>query len=65
VVGIAAARLLTRLKEIEFMDAVSWIFLVGLIIVLAGYGYHKGTFNPLKALWHDITKPKKASSNPR
>jgi len=27
--------LLTRLKEIEFMDAVGWIFLVGLIIVLA------------------------------
>jgi len=47
------------------MDAVGWIFLVGLIIVLAGYAYHKGTYNPFKALWDDITKPNKASSNPR
>ena len=47
------------------MDAVGWIFLVGLIIVIAGYGYHKGTYNPLKALWDDLTKPSKASSNPR
>ena len=47
------------------MDAVGWIFLVGLIIVLVGYAYHKGTYNPFKALWDDITKPNKASSNPR
>ena len=47
------------------MDAVASIFLVGLILVLVGYGYHKGTFNPIKALWHDLTKPNKAPSNPR
>jgi hypothetical protein len=47
------------------MDAVGWIFLVGLIIVLAGYAYHKGTYNPIKALWQDLTKSDKASSNPR
>ena len=47
------------------MDAVGWIFLVGLIFVLAGYAYPNGTYNPFKALWHDLTKPKKASSNPR
>ena len=38
------------------MDAVGWIFLLMLIIVLAGYGYHKGTYNPLKALWDDLRK---------
>jgi len=26
--------------------------------VLVGYGYHKGTYNPLKALWDDLTKPR-------
>ena len=47
------------------MDAVGWIFLVMLILVLAGYGYHKGTYNPIKALWHDLAKSNKASSNVR
>ena len=38
------------------MDAVGWIFLVALIIVLASYAYHKGTYNPFKALWDDLRK---------
>jgi len=40
------------------MDAFGWINLTVLIIVLVGYGYHKGTYNPLKALWDDLMKPR-------
>ena len=47
------------------MDAVGWIFLVTLILVLAEYAYHKGTYNPIKALWRDLTKSNKASSHLR
>ena len=47
------------------MDAFGWINLVLLVIVLVGYAYHKGTYNPFKALWDDITKSNKASSKPR
>jgi len=46
------------------MDAFGWINLIVLVMVLAGYGYHKGTYNPL-ALWHDLRKSNKASSNLR
>ena len=44
------------LKGSDFMDAVGWIFLVALIIMLVGYAYHKGTYNPFKALWDDLRK---------
>ena len=40
------------------MDAFGWINLVLLVIMLIGYAYHKGTYNPFKALWDDITKSK-------
>ena len=46
------------------MDASGWINLVLLGTVLIGYAYHKGTFNPFKALWDDRTKSNKASSKP-
>lgn len=38
------------------MDAFGWINLIFLIIVLVAYAYHKGTFNPFKALWDDLRK---------
>jgi len=47
------------------MDAFGWINLAFLIILLVGYAYHKGTYNPFKALWDDLTKSNKASSNLR
>jgi hypothetical protein len=47
------------------MDAFGWINLVLLGILLIRYAYHKGTYNPFKALWRDITKTNKASSKPR
>ena len=43
-------------KGRELMDAFGWINLAVLIIVLVGYGYHKGTYNPFKALWDDLRK---------
>ncbi len=39
------------------MDAFGWINLVLLVIVLVGYSYHKGTYNPFKALWDDPSLP--------
>ena len=47
------------------MDAFGWINLVLLVIVLVGYSYHKGAYNPVNARWDDITKSNKASSKPR
>ena len=46
------------------VDAFGWINLVLLIILLIGYAYHKGTYNPIKALWDDLAKSHKASSSP-
>jgi hypothetical protein len=46
------------------MDAVGWIFPVGLVPVLAGYVYQKKTDNRINVIWHDLTKSNKASSNP-
>ncbi len=45
-------------KERELVDAFGWINLAMLVIVLVGYAYHKGTYNPFKALWNDLTKPR-------
>ena len=47
------------------MDAFGWINLTFLVIVLVGYAYHKGTYNPFKALWNDLRKSNKASRNLR
>jgi len=44
------------------MDAFGWINLVLLVIALIGYAYHKGTYDPFKALWDDSTKSNKASN---
>ncbi len=60
-----SARRLQILEFECFMDAFGGINLVLLVIVLIGYAYHKGTYNPFKALWDDITKTNKASSKPR
>ncbi|MDZ4342473.1 MAG: hypothetical protein U1E51_08595 [Candidatus Binatia bacterium] len=59
-----SARRLQILTIDRFMDAFGWINFVLLVIVLIGYAYHKGTYNPFKALWDDITKSNKASSKP-
>jgi len=50
---------------LTLLDAFGWINLVVLVMVLAGYAYHKETYNPFKALWHDLRKSNKASSKLR